>query len=122
LKGDFEVSAYLLGALAFVVAVAVFVFQNNTDVTVHFINWTSPKVSLALVVLISACAGALITFLVDSYRAFKTGQTVKQLTKENRKYEKELKALKGEKAGTTKGKAASPKPAGEELPPNPPEQ
>ncbi len=101
-------NAYLFGALAFIVAVAVFVFQNNTGVTVHFINWTSPQVSLALVVLISACAGALITFMVDSYRAFKTGQKFKALAKENRKYEKEIQALKSEK---TSKKETAKKPA-----------
>ncbi len=90
-------NAYLLGALFFVIAIVGFVLQNDTQVTVHFITWISPSISLAVVVLISASVGALITFLLDSYRAFKTGQKLRNLINQNSKYEKEIQALKGSK-------------------------
>ena len=88
-------NAYLLGALFSLIAIVVFVLQNDTLVAVRFINWTSTPISLALVVLISAAAGALITFLLDSYRAFKTGQKLRNALNQNRKYEKEIQTLKG---------------------------
>jgi|SRR5665647_3164848 len=90
-------NAYLMGALFFVLAIVGFVLQNDTQVTVHFINWITSPISLAVVVLISASVGALTTFLLDSYRAFKTGQKLISLISQNRKYEKEIQALKGSK-------------------------
>ncbi|MCK9313533.1 MAG: LapA family protein [Methanocorpusculum sp.] len=88
---------YLLGALLFFAALAVFVFQNTFMVTVHFINWTSPDVSLAVVVLIAACAGALVTFMVDSIRFFKIAKNTKELTSMNKKLQRELNSLQSEK-------------------------
>jgi uncharacterized integral membrane protein len=88
-------TAYLVGALAFIITIVVFVLQNNTQVSIQFINWTSSDISLAAVVLISACTGALITFLLDSYRAFRTGQKMRKLINANRKYENEIELLKG---------------------------
>lgn len=88
---------YLLGALLFLVALAVFVFQNTAVVTVHFLNWVSPDVSLAVVALIAACAGALVTFLVDSFRYFKVAKRIKELTSMNKKLQNEIKTLQSEK-------------------------
>lgn len=88
--------AYLLGALISMAAIVVFVFQNNTPVAVHFISWHSAEISLALVALIAAVGGALITFLIDSFRAFKTGRKLRELMNHNRKLEKEVLALKGQ--------------------------
>ncbi|MDD4170843.1 MAG: LapA family protein [Syntrophomonas sp.] len=87
-------NAYLLGALAFIAAMLVFIVQNDTQVSVQFINWKSSEISLAVVVIISACGGALITFLLDSYRAFKTGQKLRKLIKANQKHEEEIQTLK----------------------------
>ncbi|MBO8159944.1 lipopolysaccharide assembly protein LapA domain-containing protein [Thermosyntropha sp.] len=84
---------YLIGALIFILAVAIFVFQNTATVTVHFLKWTSPEVSLAVVVLVAALAGAVITFLVDSFRQFKIARKIKELTLENRKLQKQIKSL-----------------------------
>jgi uncharacterized integral membrane protein len=101
--------AYLLGALIFAVGIAVFVSQNPALVTVHFINWVSPQVSLAVVALVAALAGALIAFLLDSIRYFKVAKQVKELMNTNRRLEKELTILR--KPDTTS--------AGETKKPNP---
>lgn len=90
-------NAYLMGALFFVIAIVVFVLQNDTQVTVKFLNWTSSPILLAVVVLLSASMGAVITFLLDSYRAFKTGQKLRNLINQNRKYEREIQGLRGGK-------------------------
>lgn len=82
--------AYLIGALFFLASITVFVFQNTDQVIVNFLKWTSPQISLAVVVLISACTGALITFLFDSVRQFKIARRIKELTEQNRKLEKKL--------------------------------
>ncbi len=85
---------FLFLALTFLVGIAIFVFQNTSVVTIHFLNWTSPDISLAVVVLIAACAGALITFLLNSVRYFKLAKKIKELTTVNKKLQKELDNLK----------------------------
>lgn len=93
-------TAYLLGALVFIIAMVVFIVQNDTHVFVQFINWRSSEVSLAVVVIISACLGALIAFLLYSYKAFRTGQKLRKVQKANQKYEEELRVLRASKAST----------------------
>jgi len=94
--------AYLLGALLFAVGIAVFVFQNNDLVTVKFINWVSPEISLAIVVLAAAGAGAVVTFLLDTFRYIKVARQMQELTAKNRKLQAEIKSLKGEKSAKKK--------------------
>ena len=97
--------AYLLGALIFAAGIVVFVSQNPALVTVRFINWVSPQVSLAVVALLAALAGALIAFLLDSIRYFKVAKQVKELMTTNRRLEKELTSLRKSEttsAGETK--------------------
>lgn len=88
---------YLVGALIFFAMLAVFVFQNTFPVTVRFINWISPEVSVAVVALIAACAGALVTFMLDSFRYFKIAKKTKELTNINQKLQKEINDLQSEK-------------------------
>ncbi len=90
-------NAYLLGALFFVITIVGFVLQNDTQVTVRFITWNSAPISLAVVILISASVGALITFLLGCYRAFKTGQKLQNVINQNRQYEKEIQELRTRK-------------------------
>lgn len=112
-------------ALMFFAGIAVFVFQNPTMVTVQFINWTSPKVSIAVVALLAACAGAMLVFLVDSFRYFKVAKETRELNQANRKLQNEIKSLKGEKPGrkdkkgSDKGKAAYPESSPAEAGPPP---
>ena len=89
---------YLLGALVFMIAIVIFVMQNNAPVAVHFISWHTSEISLALVALIAALGGALITFLIDSFRAFKTGRTLRELINHNKKLEREVLALQAKVA------------------------
>lgn len=98
---------YLIGALFFILAIAVFVFQNTDQVVVYFLNWTSPEISIALVVLISACTGALITFFIDSVRQFKIARRIKELTDQNRKLQKKLHKLEANQATSLENKKSS---------------
>jgi len=112
--------AYLIIALLFFLGIAAFVFQNPTLVQVKFLNWTSPEVSLAVVALIAACAGALVIFMVDSFRYFKLAKQVKEYKTENKKLVRELKSLQAEKekkTGRENKKAAQP--SGSEAKPEP---
>jgi uncharacterized integral membrane protein len=90
--------AFLVGALVFMVGIVIFVMQNNTPVAIHFISWHSSEISLALVALIAALGGAIITFLIDSFRAFKTGRKLRDLINNNKKLEQEVSSLKAKLA------------------------
>ncbi len=113
---------YLLGALLFFAALAVFVFQNTSMVTVHFINWTSPHISLAVVALIAVCAGALVTFMVDSFRFFKIAKKTKELSSLNKKLQKEINTLKSEKQSRLSKDKRIEKKVEPDSPVNPEEQ
>jgi len=54
--------AYLIGALIFAAGIAVFVMQNTVLVSVRFLNWISPEVSIAVVALVAALVGAFLAF------------------------------------------------------------
>ena len=96
--------AYLIGALVFMVGIVIFIMQNNTPVTIQFISWHTAEISLALVALIAALGGAVITFFVDSFRAFKTGRKLNELTNNNKKLEREIASLKAKNASSTENK------------------
>lgn len=54
--------------LAFALLVAVFAIQNSAPVTVTFLKWHLVDVSLALVILGSAAAGAVVVGLLGAVR------------------------------------------------------
>ncbi|MEW6228398.1 MAG: LapA family protein [Bacillota bacterium] len=54
--------------LAFALLVAVFAIQNSSPVTVTFLKWRLVDVSLALVILGSAAAGAVVVGLFGAVR------------------------------------------------------
>lgn len=88
---------YLISALLFLLAIAIFVFQNTAVVTVKFLSWISPEISLAVVVLIAVFAGALITFLVNTFRSFKIARQTREIMAENRRLQNEINKLNPEK-------------------------
>lgn len=93
--------AYLFGALLFMIGIVILIIQNDTLVAVRFLTWQSTQISLAVVVIVSACAGALITFLLEGFRAFKNSQQLRRLTKANRNYELEIQQLKAKQVAAS---------------------
>jgi len=89
---------YLIGVFLFVIALVVFIYQNTSMVTVQFLNWVSPGVPLAVVALIAAGVGAIVTLLVASIRYIKFAKRIKELTDINKKLHKEIKSLQSDKA------------------------
>lgn len=90
---------YLVLALIFMAGIGVFIYQNPDPVMVQFLNWHSPKVSLAMVALTAACAGALVVFLIDGFRYYKLAKKSQQVKRDNRRMMTRLDALKSEKGG-----------------------
>jgi len=96
--GGCTVQAYLLVALLFLLAIIIFVFQNTSLVIVHFLSWTSSEVSLAVVILIAAFAGAIVTFLLNTIRYFKVGKKLRELAAVNQGLQNEIDKLKAQRA------------------------
>ena len=70
---------YLIGLIIFLIGIIIFTVQNQIVVAVRFLNWASPEVSLAVVVLVAISLGAIVAFLVDSLRFIKMAKKIKEL-------------------------------------------
>ena len=55
-----------IAALLFAILVALFAVQNTTPVSVSFLFWSANEVAVALVIVVSAAVGALITLLLGA--------------------------------------------------------
>lgn len=84
---------YLFVALVCLIVITVFIFQNPTLVVVQFLGWNSPEVQLGVIVLLAVISGALITFMLDTFRFFKVAKTIRELRASNKKLEKINKSL-----------------------------
>ncbi|MBA1336813.1 MAG: hypothetical protein HPY66_3249 [Firmicutes bacterium] len=79
---------YLL-ALLFAVVVAMFAIVNAQPVTVDFM-FNEFQVSLALVILVSAFAGAIILGFLGLFRQVKSGFKLRELQGRNKKLENQV--------------------------------
>ncbi|NPV52822.1 MAG: LapA family protein [Firmicutes bacterium] len=83
--------AYLIVALVFAIAVAVFAVQNSGMVTIRFLNWQSDA-SLIFIILGSAVAGALAVGLVGLMKqlslSIKLRNTTNRLHKLQEEYDR----------------------------------
>lgn len=67
-------------SLIFAIIVTIFAIQNSTPVDVNFL-FGSAKVSEAIVIFISAIAGAVIVTILSLIREFKLKRKIKQQAK-----------------------------------------
>lgn len=79
---------YLFVALVCLIVITVFIFQNPTLVVVQFLGWNSPEIQVGVIVLLAVISGALITFMLDTFRFFKVAKTIRELRASNKKLEK----------------------------------
>lgn len=73
----------LFGLLVFVFLVALFALQNAEAVAIRFFFWQFPRVSLALVILGSLLAGALLAFLFGLRRQLRLARQLRACLREN---------------------------------------
>ena len=80
----------LIIAILIAILIAGFASLNGTPVSVNFLFWKAPEVSLALVVLFSALIGVIMAALFGTPRYLKTVQKIRELeSKTNKTEEKE---------------------------------
>jgi len=85
-----RLQVYLVGALIFALLVAVFAIQNSTTVDIRFLFWSFERISIVLVVLGSAVAGALFMLLISLVRQVRMVRRVRELRIDNQKLSAEL--------------------------------
>jgi uncharacterized integral membrane protein len=51
--------------LLFCLAIAIFAAQNTLSIPLKFLGWTSPNFSVAILVILSASIGVLLTFFLS---------------------------------------------------------
>jgi uncharacterized integral membrane protein len=74
-------------------AVVVFAFQNGTPVSVRFLSWTVPEVSVAAVILIALVTGLLIAAIPLWIQRWRLRVRVRALESQVRQLESALEQL-----------------------------
>ena len=75
--------------LIFAIVIAAFALFNAAVVTVSFF-FAKVELSLAIVIIGSALIGALIIWFFDAFKKLKTNKQIKDLSKKNTEFEKQL--------------------------------
>jgi uncharacterized integral membrane protein len=69
----------LILALLIAIIIAGFASLNSAPVSVNFLLWKAPELSLAIVVLFSVLIGVLMAALFGASQYLKTAQRIKEL-------------------------------------------
>ena len=83
---------YLIVAIL-TAAVVIFAFQNGTPVSVRFLSWTVPEVSVAAVILIALVSGVLIAAIPLWFQRWRLRVRVRSLENQVRQLESALEQL-----------------------------
>lgn len=86
---------YLISALVFSLLVAIFAIQNTETVVIKFLPW-SFSVSLVLIVLGSAVAGALVLYFLGLFKQVGAWMKIRQLNHHKTELEKQVKNLEAQ--------------------------
>jgi uncharacterized integral membrane protein len=94
-KGELAMQIFLFFALFIAVLAVIFAIQNNDQTTVQFAVWRFEE-SLALILLITLAAGALISFFFSLPSNIKTRWTIRQQRKKLNELEGNLNHLRAQ--------------------------
>lgn len=83
---------YVISSLVIVILIAIFVLLNMEDTAVNF-GFTTVKMPLILIVLVSLLLGALLIFLFSSLSSFKNSRQKKANLKEIQQLQSEIEEL-----------------------------
>lgn len=87
------VQVYWITALLFALLVSIFAIQNAEVVNIRFLGWQFQNISLVLVILGSASAGALLLFILGTIKQLSLALKLKEAEGKIRKLENQLKEL-----------------------------
>lgn len=83
---------YVISSLVLIILISVFVLLNMADTAVNF-GFTTVKMPLILIVLVSLLLGALLIFLFSSISSFKNSRQKKANLKEIQELQKQVEDL-----------------------------
>lgn len=87
------VNVVLVVSLVFALVVAIFAVQNNVPVDISFLGWKIPDISLVLVILGSAAAGAVTVFSISLVKQIKLKMDLRHAKSQNDKLTSQISAL-----------------------------
>ena len=93
----------LIIALIFAIIVAIFSIQNSGPVSLVFFTWEFTT-SLVVILLASAVLGAIIMWVISSFKQLKLKKEIRDLKKEIRNLDKEVEKIMKEKEEIAKEK------------------
>lgn len=91
-----------LGSLLLLV-IAIFAYQNPQEVTLRFLTWDMPSMSLVLLIFFSTAMGALVTLLFSLAKQIKQGIQIRDL-------QSKIKLLEKKYADSNKAQASNNRP------------
>lgn len=87
------VNVVLVISLIFALIVAIFAVQNNIPVDIAFLGWKYSGISLVLVILGSAVAGAVAVFLFGLVRQLRLQMDLRSAKSQNEKLSSQILSL-----------------------------
>lgn len=87
------VNLILVISLIFALLVAIFAVQNNTPVDISFLGWKYSGISLVLIILGSAVAGAVAVFSLGLVKQFRLKMELRQVKAQNDKLNSQMAEL-----------------------------
>lgn len=72
--------AALIAGFLILIVLLIFVSQNPETADVHFLGWTSPDLSLGVLILLAAVGGGLLTVLAGTARIVQLRRATKKLS------------------------------------------
>lgn len=87
------VNLILVVSLIFALLVAIFAVQNNIPVDISFLGWTYSGISLVLVIIGSAVAGAVTVFCLGLVKQFRLKMELRQVRGQNEKLSYQISTL-----------------------------
>lgn len=95
------VNVVLVLSLLFALVVAIFAVQNNTPVDIAFLGWKLKDVSLVLIIIGSAAAGAVTVFSLGLVKQFRLKMDLRQMKVQNDKLNSQISSLEARAAAAS---------------------
>lgn len=96
------INLVLVLSLLFALIVAIFAVQNNTPVDIAFLGWKVKGMSLVLIIIGSAAAGAVTVFSLGLVKQFRLRRDLHQIKTQNDKLISQITALEARSEASPK--------------------
>jgi uncharacterized integral membrane protein len=88
--GDNKMQWYIVLGSLFIMVIAIFAYQNPQEVSLRFIVWQMPAISLVLLIFTTTALGALTTLLFSLAKQLTQSMRIRELQRNVKQLEKQL--------------------------------